>query len=420
MSKKLTPVAETEALIRRIDPRLLPNPPKKVEGSGVKISPLPKGFSVKDYHEQRQLSAQKEQELRQKAKKNYQLQAETIISSSDDDSDEDKINDDEEEEEVDIKREKSTMFGKQKSDKDEHNEGENKNNEKDKVSSVDYNPNPKYVKERQNANSNYIRVVLPSKNIFYDFDDIQIKPFEVGDLLKLSRAQQERNYSMVIDTIDAVTNQNVRELSKNDFYYILYMLRLLSYPKTPTTFNWVSKYGNKNKTTIDITNLEVINIDMTKDEYKVWEAKGFSVPRVRDLEIELTEDLDQDLQWLFERAQFLTGDNLLDKIEKLKTSTLDVLEDMHEFRQLINHGVKETVTLVDKLFDPEQYLEMLKGKLRHAQSVNEWQGAKNNEIRSLNFVISNIEAKLKRKEEIEPDTETIRLSVDLLTFFPIL
>lgn len=273
------------------------------------------------------------------------------------------------------------------------------------------NHHPRYVTEPQEQDTRYTRVSVPSNCVFYDFDDIQVRPFEVDDLAKLSRAQLESKTTILIDVIDGVVNQDVRDLTIGDFYYLLYLIRIWSYPKTPLNLTWTSKYGNRNQYEVTRSNIVVDECHMDRDVWYSWQERGFCVPTVRDLEVFQNENLAPEFQWKYQRAQYLQGTSVEDKVAKLtEFRTLGILEDIREFTALINHGVVETVEVRDAFFDPRAWLARLQEMLADTKD------------RSLEFEIRRqireLEARLRKGELVVPDVETIRISINLLAFFP--
>lgn len=219
---------------------------------------------------------------------------------------------------------------------------------------------PEY-KSTNPMDERYERLELPSRCIFYDFDEIFIRRLTVIELGKIYRSITESNYSMFIDTIGNTINQKARDLTVADWYFVLYWLRLHSYPKSPFIVEWTSKYGNKNTHTVKTTNLEIKSIETPIEELQVYLDKGLTSPTVKDMEILQGGELSKEKEFMFSKAQYLSGNTVKEKLEKLeKIDDLSILEDINEFSAKIEHGVIETVTLTDNKFEPIKAVEHLK------------------------------------------------------------
>lgn len=282
------------------------------------------------------------------------------------------------------------------------------------------NTDPRYVTVPQNVDVRYTRVSLPSKFIFYPFDDLQMRPFEVRDLSKLSRAQAEDNLTILIDVMDGVIDQDIRMLSVADFYYLMYMIRIWSYPRSPFTLKWRSKYGNNNEHTINQTNLKIKFPKIDADQYQAWVDRGYTIPTVRDMEIFQTETLDPEFKWQYERAQYLVGATIKEKVERLnQPDGIALLEDIRDFSQLLDHGVDETLELADRAYNPHQQLADMAQRMEQLTALGL---KKNPETQSMFNHIKQehdiLEKKLRSRMPVVADTEVIRISIDVMTFFP--
>ena len=102
-------------------------------------------------------------------------------------------------------------------------------------------------------NDKYQSISLPSGFIFYDFKDLKARKFEVRDLAKMSKVMKTESHKLFKEVIQNCIDRDVDSLTPGDFKYLCYWLRLNSYPNSPMSINWKSKYGT-------ITYLLLINL----------------------------------------------------------------------------------------------------------------------------------------------------------------
>lgn len=84
----------------------------------------------------------------------------------------------------------------------------------------------------------YVSVDLPSRFAFYDFKDLYVRPFMGLHFAKLARAHSERSILQTVEAVSSVLktstgDENIgHQLTVQDFYFVLYWLRLNSYSKS--------------------------------------------------------------------------------------------------------------------------------------------------------------------------------------------
>jgi hypothetical protein len=281
---------------------------------------------------------------------------------------------------------------------------------------------PTYVKNL--VGPTHQRVGLPSGFIPYEWKELQVRPFGVQDICNLDKAKEEDNFSILIDTIGGCMDQNVRELTIPDWRYLMYWLRLNSYPKSPYKITWTSKYSNPNELIVNSTNLKIITFNMPAEEYKTWTDQGFMLPTVRDMEIFRTEDLDRDTDWLYRHAQYIEGDTVEEKIQNLKDFGIDGISLANEFVSKIDYGVDETIEATDTKFDAQKWLDNLTTEIAEltrrnlAISDNEVHTALELRIQDLEAKAKEIQEDLKANKEVLPEKETVNIPMDITSFFP--
>lgn len=88
-----------------------------------------------------------------------------------------------------------------------------------------------------NASPNSISVGLPSHFHFYDFKDLYIAPFRILHLSKLAKSHEERSLLPMVEAVSSVLSSSSGvpnlgfKLNSNDFYFVLYWLRINSFTK---------------------------------------------------------------------------------------------------------------------------------------------------------------------------------------------
>jgi hypothetical protein len=230
--------------------------------------------------------------------------------------------------------------------------------------------------------SSFERIDLPSGFVFYDWSEISVKRFEPMDQAKLARAVRHRNLSLVLDVLSSTSNRDARDLSIGDFRALCLWHRLNSYMNTSVNLEWLSRYGNKIKTTIKNTHDKVTHLKSTREEYLEFKQKGFSVPTARDLETIEGNEIDEDTMYLFDRAQFIDLDTVKDRIEELKKkgdriasvtarveklnelgkgNRFSIFEELDDFAEKYQtFGVQEFATITDENFDPQKAIAFLR------------------------------------------------------------
>lgn len=295
------------------------------------------------------------------------------------------------------------------------------------------------------AGSGWERLDLPSNFVPYLFKTISIRRFFPTDLSKIYKANIEGNFTHLVDALDATVDQDIRELTIPDFYFIMYWQRINSYLKSPFTVKWNSRYGNANESRLDNTTLDIVQLEMDESDYSEWLAKGLAFPTVRDYEILQSEDLSEDQRWLFERAQYMRMDGELDpeteqpyqgsrwiarKFELLDEAGLAGLEEIRDFAQLIEHGVRESFPGIDKKFDAVKAEQHLRNTVAEIRAAAEQLTGSVNVVAALQFAneleteADEIKAAIDLAAEtntpiaVRPRKEEIPLSIDALHFFP--
>lgn len=80
---------------------------------------------------------------------------------------------------------------------------------------------------------------LPSNSFFYSFTEkLRIRQLQLADVEKLIVAATQDSEFLVADTVGKCISWPVKDLTLGDYYFLLYWLRLNSYPKSPLVITW--------------------------------------------------------------------------------------------------------------------------------------------------------------------------------------
>ena len=284
------------------------------------------------------------------------------------------------------------------------------------------------------ANDKFMSVSLPSGFIFYDFDTIKVRKFELRDLSKMHRVVKTGSDKLFKEVIQGCVDKDINLLTPGDFKYLCYWLRLNSYPKSPMTIEWTSKYGNENITQVYKDNIKIFGPDITKEQLQAWRAKGFEVPILKFSDIFDEEDEeDSDDDFLISNAQYFKGNTWEEKIATcenyINTNGLESLADVNAFDKLIYHGVEEELTVTDAKFDPQVYKKTLKERIQKLKLVtNNIIDTEADEAAMFNLMLERLkeeykelDKRLKAGEVVQADPETIFLEMEASVFLsPIL
>jgi hypothetical protein len=281
---------------------------------------------------------------------------------------------------------------------------------------------------------NSFRVDLPSNGVFYNFNSIMVRPFDVPELAKLYRARQQRSQTLLIDCVALVCEGiDVRDLTPRDFRYILYQLRINSFLRSPYRLTFTSFYGNRNEFTITESNLDVKLLQASPEEYAEWQARGLSMFTVRDQEEydNSRQRLGEDAEFYWSRAKYCPGANVAEKIKSFhkicKEHGIDFMfHEIEQFnRKFEDYGVTETVELTDQHFNAQVALERLNAEilatgslLRDTTLAVSVADAALERINLLQTEVNRINQEILTSGEATPRRETIEFSIEVADFFP--
>lgn len=296
------------------------------------------------------------------------------------------------------------------------------------------------------AGDGFVRLELPSKLIPYSFhaEGFHIRPLRGLDILGIVAAEENGNFSALLDVLNGCVSQDIRELTTGDFRFIMYWLRLNSYPATPYSVNWVSRYGNPNSVQVARTDLQIIELAMTKAEYDAFRAKGLCFPTVRDAERLRDISLSAADRFKLERAQFIyvppdayaSASNLIEISEAIAAyrdkvideGSMSLFEAIREFSTKIEHGVKEKIEVTDAKFNATAAVGYLRSAAAEISVLIEADTYLSNPVLELEMTdrasemmeeADEIEKKIAegKTSEVVARKETIVLAISAMDFF---
>lgn len=287
----------------------------------------------------------------------------------------------------------------------------------------------------QETPKGFVRLELPSRCVPYSFDSVSARPLNVGDIISVISAG--RDLTGLLDALAPALNQDIRDLTAGDLRFLMYWWQRNSLPATPYTINWVSRYGNRCKSVVNTSTLKPVELKMTRDEYAVFRSKGIIFPSLRDAEAIDTIDLTPPQRFLAERAQYVYVDEndipadvnpMTYRMEVLSSMPLSFLEDVREFSKLVDHGINETLSVVDENFDPKTAVSQLrKGAADLTVYISEMEDRREVEvitdkIRDMLDEADEIEALLPKMEAdplfmINPRKESVVVNLTPQDFF---
>lgn len=284
-----------------------------------------------------------------------------------------------------------------------------------------------YIVDRA-VTDKHIRVGLPSNFVPYTFTDYQLRPFVPRDLSRIYRAMIDADFSTIVDAIDRCGSVDARSFTPGDFKYLMYRQRLDSYPASPFEVPWKSRYGNDNKITVNHSNLNVIQLEITKEEFHERFAEfGLQFPTIRDVELiqANASKLPADEHWLFERVQFIVGSSFEEKMNRLDDGGIPLLELIREFQKHTEHGVEEFLMLRDDNFNLVKAIDYMDQELTRIENQLSNMDKNSQEYRALDMERYELASELKEmdtarttKQQYLPREEKVVIDMNALQFFP--
>lgn len=226
----------------------------------------------------------------------------------------------------------------------------------------------------------WIRQEFPSLGVPYgrEGQPFWVKPFDVTILANVHAAQatgerpgnELKAFTMLVDALSpCIKNFDIRDLTVPDYFSFMYWLRLNSYPRSPFTVPWTSKYGNEVVSKLNYSDFEFEELSMTSDEYRKWRKEGLTFPTVRDMEILTDSTLEVKDRWYINYAQYIYVDGPPDanwmrrKIDRFIEMGTDAVSLVKEFAAKASHGVIEQIRVSDSSFDIDKAIAFFKEQI---------------------------------------------------------
>ena len=124
------------------------------------------------------------------------------------------------------------------------------------------------MNESEIDNSKYtVSLELPSKFLPYNFNELWIRPYKIGEVKKIrATLSNEAKSHEITEIISDCMSINPKELTLGDFWYVLAWLRLNSFENTPLTVTWnCSSCSVEQDKIINLSELKIVELP---DEYK--------------------------------------------------------------------------------------------------------------------------------------------------------
>jgi hypothetical protein len=291
----------------------------------------------------------------------------------------------------------------------------------------------------------FVRLELVSHFVPYTFKTLAIRTLRGVDIAALSQAASSQSYTDFIDVIGRCINRNIRQLTPSDMRHVMYWLRLNSYTKSPYNIPWTSRYGNENQLTVTYTDLEWVELKMTEEQYAPFKAKGIRFPVIADAEVLSGTDLTVQEKFMLERAQYLSMEHIVmregetplaARLRVLEEAPLELLEDIRDFAMLIDHGVRESVTMADPMFEVNAAIEHLQqaydslvgvaeanaddedADVAHVSSLIDMANDIKKELDAFTLSVTPPEEGQAPNPVAVPRKEVITFNINVMSFFP--
>jgi hypothetical protein len=303
------------------------------------------------------------------------------------------------------------------------------------IETKDPKPPANLASRRKKYNAKYTGIIPASQGVFYDFpiDNLRVKRIDVDIQRSITMAKTAGDVSLLIDAVGATLEEpiDIRDLTNEDWFHLLYYHLFASYPKSSFTLNWTSKYGNDNAYTISQSDITYINPGITKQEYQEnFYKMGVCVPTLRDWELLNTDNhLSAEDKDIYFRAQWYVGNTMEEKVDNYFEygETLDHTYLVDELKARSVHGVRNTVEVIDAHYNQKvytsqrrDYLESLKVESLQYKDNAALYSVYRAEIEELNTEVEDLETKLRNGEQVRAEVETQPVRFRALDIFPFL
>lgn len=248
---------------------------------------------------------------------------------------------------------------------------------------------------------------------------IYVKEPTIKDAAAISQAINGQSMSALFDALSKLVNVPYRRLTHADHLQIMYYLLINSYPAQRIPVTWDSAlYGVESKNQAFKFNITEHLFSMNADDWRKFQAKGFTLPRVYDIENVETVSKVEDGLYMLDIAQFLdpyhpliqpyvrkaaenksTSPRLQGRIDFLAEKPARFKYEVEEFKSAIgDFGVTESLPLtadVSKITIGEA-LDYLSGLNTHSKE----QAAEYDRLQNMAKLTPDDDAKYARYSEL--------------------
>ena len=208
----------------------------------------------------------------------------------------------------------------------------------------------------------------------------------------------------------------------------MYWQKLNSFPKQPTNINWVSRYGNENRSRVTDLSVIVNELDMEPERFQELDAQGWRFPTVRDYEILMSGLLTETQNDKYHIAQYLKFDldypddktqienYVKDSIQAIGSKPTTMISEIFDIQDEMDFGVKSEVELIDQHYDLEDWKESLRKSIQIVR-------ADKDADQQVGDFMQNTLTQLKLRKEAgeetgKPSPEMVTLEFSPWGFFP--
>lgn len=221
-----------------------------------------------------------------------------------------------------------------------------------------------------NIDDSWTTIILPSNGTEGYKSEVKVRVLKVRQAAQISEAIESKNFSLFLDILDNNIELPIRRITQKDLRFFMFWLKENSYPNTPITLEWISKYDNKNITTIGKCASEYIKCTASQEAINKFKSLKMRSPLVADAEYRQASNFNRQDKWLWNYAKYFEGDTLDDKLNNLD-NVPDYDSLITELDKEFDYGIEEYVTVVDSKFNAQEYIQNLEKKLEFCRQYNE-------------------------------------------------
>lgn len=233
---------------------------------------------------------------------------------------------------------------------------------------------------------------LPSQFVFYPYDTLSVRALTVQEAKKIFQAQTMKSMRIMVEAVSACLqpDRSAFDLTKGDFYFLLYWLRIQSFKKSPyvlsftcSNFDHIQKVVNEEKpkeslfneqTVHKVGELDILNPDTKKiedqiviiqneynlatypvlmrdivdqDEFVQKDEKGKTLVDEEGTPLPPSNDVLWTAKYASVLSPYKHGRTLQERMAYFDALTVspDLLGDLDYLIQILNHGVQESTSV---------------------------------------------------------------------------